>query len=123
MLITELFENTWSGPDNAWSGPNNAWHNQGSPGQWYDGKDQWHSEQGAGMVEDFSVTNLVQTNEMAEEMSDIVSARELIGQAMQDPDKRYQYIKFLKHLRDRHGPKYSTRIHKRAAKLARQEQK
>ena len=116
MLITELFED-------AWSGPNNAWHNQGSPGQWYDGKDQWHdSEQGAGMVEEFSVTNLVQTNEMAEEMSDIVSARELIGQAMQDPNKRYQYLKFLKHLRERHGPRYSTRVHRRAAKLARQEQ-
>ena len=115
MLVNELFEDSWSGP-------NNAWHNQGQSDQWYDGKDQWHGEQGAGMVEDFNVANLVQTNEMAEEMSDVVSARELIGQAKRDSDKRHQYLKFLKHLRDHHGREYSTRVHRTAVKLAKQEQ-
>lgn len=59
-------------------------------------------------------------NEMAEELSDVVTARELIGQAMREPMKyKHEYFEFLKHLRGKHGSDYSTRIHQKAAKLAR----
>ena len=59
-------------------------------------------------------------NEMAEELSDVVTARELIGQAMREPMKyKHEYFEFLKHLRSKHGSDYSTRIHQKAAKLAR----
>jgi hypothetical protein len=37
MLVKDLFEDSWSGPDN-------AWHNQGQDDQWYDGNDQWHGQ-------------------------------------------------------------------------------
>lgn len=58
-------------------------------------------------------------NEMAEELSDIITARELIGQAKQDPTlNRHKYLEFMKHLRNKHGRTYSTRIHQKAAKLA-----
>jgi hypothetical protein len=58
-------------------------------------------------------------NEMAEEMSDIITARELIGQAIQDARQfKHDYFEFLKHLRSKHGSEYSTRIHQKAAKLA-----
>ncbi len=110
MLVAELFEDSWSGPDN-------AWHN-GLPDDWYDGKDQWHGEQGAGMVEeDFATANIVTTE--SSEFSDIVTARELIGAAIHDPlNEKHKYFEFLKHLRTKHGEKYSTRVHQTAAKLA-----
>jgi hypothetical protein len=58
-------------------------------------------------------------NEMAEELSDIVTARELIGQAIQDASEfKHKYFEFLKHLREKYGETYSTRIHQKAAKLA-----
>ena len=57
-------------------------------------------------------------NEMAEQMSDIVSARELIGHSHNNPDKRHEYLKFLKHLREKYGTKYSTLIHQEASRLA-----
>lgn len=58
-------------------------------------------------------------NEMAEEMSDIITAREMIGQAIQDSRQfKHEYFEFLKHLRDKNGSDYSTRIHQKAAKLA-----
>jgi len=58
-------------------------------------------------------------NEMAEEMSDIITAREMIGQAIQDANKfKHNYFEFLKYLREKHGEKYSTHIHQKAAKLA-----
>lgn len=58
-------------------------------------------------------------NEMAEEMSDIVTARELIGQAVRSANEfKHEYFEFLKYLRDKHGETYSTRIHQKAAKLA-----
>jgi hypothetical protein len=61
----------------------------------------------------------VDLNEMAEEMSDIITARELIGQAVRDARQfKHEYFEFLKHLRDKHGSDYSTRIHQKAAKLA-----
>ena len=58
-------------------------------------------------------------NEMAEEMSDVVTARGLIGHALDDPRLKDEYFEFIKHLRRHHGKKYSTRIHQTAAKLAR----
>jgi hypothetical protein len=58
-------------------------------------------------------------NEMAEEMSDIITAREMIGQAVRNATEfKHKYFEFLKHLRDKHGSDYSTRIHQKAAKLA-----
>jgi hypothetical protein len=106
MLVKDLFEDSWSGP-------NNAWHNQGQDDQWHNGQDQWHSEP---TTEDFNTANLVQTNEA--DMSDIITARSLIGHAFHDHDKKHEYFKFLKHLRNRHGADYSTSVHKQAARLA-----
>ena len=64
---------------------------------------------------DFQLT----LNEMAAEMSDIITAREMIGQAVQDSRQfKHEYFEFLKYLRDKHGETYSTRIHQKAAKLA-----
>ena len=58
-------------------------------------------------------------NEMAAEMSDIITARGLIGQAVRDATEfKHKYFEFLKYLREKHGEKYSTRIHQKAAKLA-----
>ena len=53
------------------------------------------------------------------ELSDIISARELIGRAISDPQNyKHKYFEFLKHLRTLHGSDYSTKIHQKAAKLA-----
>lgn len=111
MLVTELFEDSWSGP-------NNAWHNQGQDDQWHGTDDMWHSqEQGSGMVEDFNVANIV-TNETAM-MSDIITARQLAGKAVDDPlHEKHMYFEFLKHIREKHGSQYSTEVHQKAAKLA-----
>ena len=58
-------------------------------------------------------------NEMAAEMSDIITARGLIGQAVRDANEfKHKYFEFLKYLREKHGETYSTRIHQKAAKLA-----
>ena len=62
--------------------------------------------------------NDFQLNEMAEEMSDVITARGLIGHALGDPKLKDEYFEFLKHLRKHHGKDYSTRIHQKAAKLA-----
>lgn len=57
--------------------------------------------------------------EMAEEMSDIITARGLIGQAVSDANEfKHKYFEFLKYLREKHGETYSTLIHQKAAKLA-----
>lgn len=112
MLVTELFEDSWSGPDN-------AWHNQGEDDQWYDGNDQWHGQASGNMMEeDFAVTNMVATE--GTEFSDIIIARELIGSAVRDPlNEKHKYFEFLKHLRTKHGAEYSTQVHQKAAELAR----
>jgi hypothetical protein len=55
---------------------------------------------------------------MAEEMSDVVTARGLIGHALGDSKLKDEYFEFLKYLREKHGEKYSTHIHQKAAKLA-----
>ena len=112
MLVAELFEDSWSGPDN-------AWHNQGEDDQWYNGDDEWHGQSSGNMMEeDFAVANIVAT-EGTSELSDIVTARELVGRAVQDPqNEKHKYFEFLKHLRTKHGPEYSTRVHQKAARLA-----
>lgn len=56
---------------------------------------------------------------ITEDIADIITARELIGQAMLDPTlNKHKYFEFLKNLRKRHGADYSTKIHKSASKLA-----
>jgi hypothetical protein len=58
-------------------------------------------------------------NEMAEELSDIVTARELIGQAVRNPQQnKHKYFEYLKYLRSKYGAEYSTRVHQKAAELA-----
>lgn len=57
-------------------------------------------------------------NEMAERMSDIITARELIGNALADSSKKHEYFKFLEFIRRRSGKEYSTHIHQEASKLA-----
>lgn len=59
---------------------------------------------------------------MAERMSDIISARELISNALSDSSKKQEYFKFLEFLRNRHGADYSTDVHKEAAKLAKKKE-
>lgn len=103
MLVAELFENSWSGPDN-------AWHNEG-PDQWYDGNDQWHGQNSGNMIEDRSESKI----------SDIITARELISAALRDPiNEKHKYFEFLGHLRTKYGVQYSTAIHQQAATLAKQ---
>jgi len=60
--------------------------------------------------------------EMAERMSDIVTARALIGQALADPRQSYKYFNFIKMLRKNQGPEYSTHVHQQAVKLAKEKQ-
>ena len=68
------------------------------------------------LVNDLFEDNLY---EMAEELSDIVTARGMIGQAVRDANEfKHKYFEFLKYLREKHGETYSTRIHQKAAKLA-----
>ena len=106
MLVTQLFEDSWSGPDSAWGSPDHD--------EWYNGRDQWHSADG--VSEDYAAANLVQTNEA--DMSDIVTAHSLIGNATRNPAAKQEYFDFLKHLRKHHGADYSTQVHQEAAKLA-----
>lgn len=106
MFINELLK------EDDWSGPNNAWHNGGAD-QWHDGVDQWHGETN----EDFAVANMVTTEDST--VSDVITARELINGAVRDPqNEKHKYFEFLKHLRTKHGAEYSTRIHQKAAELA-----
>lgn len=61
----------------------------------------------------------VKINEETTELSDIITARELIGQAILDPQQfKHEYFEFLKYLRTKFGVEYSTHIHQAAAKLA-----
>ncbi len=111
MLVRDLFEY------DAWHGPDDQWYSQSSD-PWYDGNDQWHGKNSGDMMEeDFAVANIVATE--SSEFSDIITARELIGSALRDPlNEKHKYFEFLKHLRTKHGKKYSTRVHQTAAKLA-----
>ena len=57
--------------------------------------------------------------EEAAELSDIITACGLIKQASRDPEQfKHKYFEFLKYIREKHGEKYSTNIHQKAAKLA-----
>lgn len=115
MLVRDLFEY------DAWSGPDDQWYSQSSD-PWYNGDDQWHgTNSGDMMEEDFAVTNMVATEDEHASLSDIVTARELIGRAVRDPlNQKHKYFEFLKHLRTKHGAEYSTRVHQKAAELARE---
>lgn len=62
------------------------------------------------------VPNCVPVNEN-EEMSHILQARQLVKQAVRDPNTRYEYFDFLQKIRNKHGANYSTRIHQDATKL------
>lgn len=53
-------------------------------------------------------------------MADILTARELIGAALNNSHEKQKYFDFLKHLRNKHGSNYSTEIHQQASKLAKQ---
>ncbi len=111
MLVRDLFEY------DAWHGPDDQWYSQ-STDPWYDGNDQWHGKNSGDMMEeDFAVANIVTTE--SSEFSDIITARELIGGAMRDPlNEKHKYFEFLKYIRNKHGDKYSTRVHQKAAELA-----
>ena len=111
MLVAELFEDSWSGPDN-------AWHN-GQEDQWSNGNDEWHGQASGNMAEDFAVANIVTTEDT--ELSDIITARQLAGAALRDPqNEKHKYFEFLKFLRTKHGSEYSTRVRQKAAKIARE---
>ena len=113
MRITDLFEY------DAWHGADDQWYSQSSD-PWYNGDDQWHGKASGNMMEeDFAVANIVAT-EGTSELSDIITARELAGRAMRDAqNEKHKYFEFLKHIRTKHGHEYSTRVHQKAAKLAR----
>jgi hypothetical protein len=111
MLVCELFEHKiqknlhedqWHGRDDQWSGPDDQYSNSD---QWHNGRDPWHSQDQEGMVEGY-------------EMSDIITARGLIGRALRDAEEKMNYFKYLKHLRDKHGHEYSTSVHREAGRLA-----
>lgn len=53
----------------------------------------------------------------SDEVSDIIQAREYINKAVHNPQFKYEYFDFLKHIRNKHGVKYSTYIHQKASKL------
>ena len=113
MLVKDLFEY------NAWYGPDDPWHTQGGDDQWSNGKDEWHGEEGGGMVEDVNTANMVATE--GTELSDVINARQLISAALRNPqNEKHKYFEFLKHLRTKHGADYSTDIHQRASKLSNQ---
>ena len=52
------------------------------------------------------------------EMSDVVTARGLVGKALDNPAARQEYFDYMTHLRGKHGKEYSTRIHQKATALA-----
>lgn len=49
--------------------------------------------------------------------SDIITAKQLADQAIRDPSQRHAYFDFLKGLREKKGPEYSTAVHQYASKL------
>ena len=62
-------------------------------------------------------------NEAATELSNIITACGLISQAFSDPEQfKHKYFEFLKYIREKHGEKYSTIIHRKAAKLAKEQE-
>ena len=53
----------------------------------------------------------------SDEVSHLISAREIIGRAKGDEGNNQEYLDFLKHLRDKFGKEYSTKIHQSASKF------
>lgn len=53
-------------------------------------------------------------------MPDLLTAKELIVQALRDPEARGDYFNFLKAIRASHNEQYSTMIHKKASELAKE---
>jgi hypothetical protein len=53
-------------------------------------------------------------------MSDIITARQYISQAIRNPAEKHNYFNFLKSIREKHGSEYSTHVHQEASKLAQQ---
>lgn len=53
------------------------------------------------------------------QLSDIITARELIGRALSNTAEKYKYFDFLKYIRNKHGEDYSTQVHQKASQLAR----
>ena len=52
------------------------------------------------------------------EVADVVTARGLVGKALDNPAARQEYFDYMTHLRGKHGKEYSTRIHQKATALA-----
>ena len=52
------------------------------------------------------------------EMADIVTAHGLVGKALDNAAARQEYFNYMTHLRGKHGSDYSTRVHQKAAALA-----
>ena len=121
MLLADFFikEDSWSNQ----GGAGNAWHNGAD--DWSDGTDQWHGSDSGSVgssevAEDFAVTNMVTAEDDEHiDIGHILTARGLIGRAMQDPLKhKHEYFEFLKNLRAKHGSDYSTTVQQKAAKLS-----
>lgn len=92
MLVLELFNQNVQEYD--------AWHAKDHP---FSGGDQWH------------------TPDLSENtMSDIITAREILGNILNKISDKSEYGDFLKHIRKHHGPEYSTTVHQHACRLARQ---
>lgn len=53
------------------------------------------------------------------QLSDIITARELIGRALRNTAEKHKYFDFLKYIRSKHGADYSTQVHQKASQLAR----
>ena len=66
--------------------------------------------------EDPSVTNLIATE--SNEMSDIITAKEIANRVQRDPTARQEYFDYLAHLRSKHGKDYSTSVHQQATTFA-----
>lgn len=101
MLVRDLFEY------DAWHGPDDQWHSA-STDPWSNGNDEWHGQASGNMMEE----------DTGAEMADIVTAKDLISQALRDPEaERHNYFEFLKFLRKKYGEQYSTLVHQAASKL------
>lgn len=89
-----------------------------SDDQWSGGADSTYHT-GKGMWEDLATTNYITNEDDHVDFGHIITARELIGRATQDPqNEKHRYFEYLKDLRNKFGKNYSTQVHQHAAKLA-----
>lgn len=56
-------------------------------------------------------------------MSDLLTAKSLASHAINNPEARHEYFDFLKSMREKHGPEYSTMIHQYSSKLIQKDAK